>query len=161
MQNNYFKNQDVSVKESLRKGKQERKEIADRNFLAPDSCTCQIQPLTSLHPAIRGLKLWGCGKIPTAATIWSCREVWAGGSGRDCSEPLKRTKLQRNVILADVPLPGSSPIIPWGLGLLSFLIPTPWSSAPLTITIFCPWLHGDWTPSWVLPLTPCRVRRTG
>lgn len=47
-------------------------------------------------------------------------EAWLVGPGRGCSEPLKRTKLQRNVILADVLLPGSNPTVPWGLGLLSF-----------------------------------------
>lgn len=44
--------------------KKGRKKIADRNSSAPGSCTCQMQPLSSLHPAIRGLKLWGVARCP-------------------------------------------------------------------------------------------------
>lgn len=80
---------------------------------------------------MRYVRLHPLPQMNPVATVWSCRETWVGGLGGGCSEPSRRTKLQRNVIQADVLLPGPRPAIPQVLACLSFFpLPAPWSSAP-------------------------------
>lgn len=99
--------------------------------------------------AIGSLKLWDL----SVSTIWCGREARVGGSWRGFSEPSKRTKLQRTVISAAGPLPGSSPAVPWVLALRSCPLPAPWSPAPPDHS--CPLLLSLTDPPLGLYPGPC------